>query len=250
MLKRVATAVLERLGLRITRADPPAHRVIPEISAEQRAAIAASAPYSMTALLRQWALVRAVEQAHARGLEGEIVECGVWKGGNLVLAALTARRVGWDAVIRGYDTFTGMTEPTAQDRNADTGRAAIHTFRRKRAGDHVDWCYAPVDEVRAILAREAPGADVRLVQGPVEETLRDRANLPERIAVLRLDTDWYESTKVELEVLFPRLVPGGVLLIDDYGEWAGARAAVDEYFAGRNAWFHYLDRTGRLLIKD
>lgn len=70
---------------------------------------------------------------------------------------------------------------------------------------------------------------LRFVVGPVEETLRTE-KIPQRIALLRLDTDWYESTRVELEVLLPRLSPGGVLIIDDYNHWAGSRRAVDEHF--------------------
>ena len=72
---------------------------------------------------------------------------------------------------------------------------------------------------------------------------------PERIALLRLDTDFYESTKAEMEILYPRLSRGGVLIVDDYGEWAGARKAVDEYFAGQPVWLHYVTHTVRLMIK-
>ena len=74
-----------------------------------------------------------------------------------------------------------------------------------------------------------PPERIHFVRGPVEETLP--AGAPDEIALLRLDTDWYESTRHELEHLYPRLAAGGVLLVDDYGHWEGARKAVDEYFA-------------------
>jgi hypothetical protein len=75
--------------------------------------------------------------------------------------------------------------------------------------------------------------------------------LPEQIAVLRLDTDFYESTRHELRHLYPRLVHGGVLIIDDYGHWAGARKAVDEYIAeeGIRLLLNRIDYTGRIAIK-
>lgn len=91
---------------------------------------------------------------------------------------------------------------------------------------------------------------MHFIKGKVEDTLRDERNLPEKIAVLRLDTDWYESTKVELEVLYPRLRPGGVLIIDDYGYWQGARKAVDEYFADRPVLLHRIDHTCRVMVKE
>jgi hypothetical protein len=87
-----------------------------------------------------------------------------------------------------------------------------------------------------------------LIAGKVEETLPEHA--PESIALLRLDTDWYESTRHELEHLFPRVVAGGVLLLDDYGHWKGSRKAVDEYFAaqGITMLLNRVDYTGRLGI--
>jgi hypothetical protein len=83
----------------------------------------------------------------------------------------------------------------------------------------------------------------------VEETIPQHA--PEQISVLRLDTDWYSSTKHELMHLFPRLSKNGVLIIDDYGHWAGARKAVDEYFADQTIQplLNRIDQTGRACIK-
>ena len=91
--------------------------------------------------------------------------------------------------------------------------------------------------------------NVQLITGKVEDTLLKKENLPQSISILRLDTDWYESTKIELEVLYPRLVKGGILIVDDYGLWNGSRRAVDEYFKDSNVWLHYIDEDCRLLIK-
>ena len=93
------------------------------------------------------------------------------------------------------------------------------------------------------------GPDVRFIVGKVEDTLTVPANLPDKIASLRLDTDWHASTKIELAVLYPRLAAGGVLILDDYGFWTGARAAVDEYFANRPMLFVPIDKSCRVGIK-
>ena len=96
---------------------------------------------------------------------------------------------------------------------------------------------------------ENKSKNVKLIQGDVAETLLESKNLPEKIAILRLDTDWYESTRIELERLYPLLEPGGVLIIDDYGHFDGARKAVDEYFKAERPWMHYVDYTCRLILK-
>src|SRR5205807_4683586 len=112
------------------------------------------------------------------------------------------------------------------------------------------WAYAPLDAVKdALRSTGYPEEHVRFVVGPVEETIP--AEMPERVALLRLDTDWYESTKHELEHLFPRLVRGGVLIIDDYGTWGGCRQAVDEYTAAHDLrlFLHRSDPSGRVAVK-
>lgn len=112
------------------------------------------------------------------------------------------------------------------------------------------WAIASLDDVkRNVRLTRYPEERITFVKGPVEQTLN--ATAPDHIAVLRLDTDWYESTKAELDHLYPRLAIGGVLIIDDYGHWQGARRAVDEYFAarGEHPFLHRTDYTGRVMIK-
>ena len=149
---------------------------------------------------------------------GDIVECGVWKAGNIIIARkMSPNRVCWL-----YDTFSGMTEPQDVDIHHDGWPA------KYKEG----WCAASVGEVSEILAdnRVLDNKLTRFVIGDVIQTLLVRENLPDKIALLRLDTDWYASTLVELQVLYPRLERGGFLIVDDYGHWQGARRAVDEYF--------------------
>jgi hypothetical protein len=120
-----------------------------------------------------------------------------------------------------------------------------------RAGGPVDarYDYLPYAEVRAMLMRTGyPAERMHFVPGLVEQTIPGRA--PERIALLRLDTDYYESTKHELAHLYPRIGAGGVLIVDDYGHWCGSREAVDEYIAEHRLplLLQRIDYTARLAI--
>jgi O-methyltransferase len=165
----------------------------------------------------------ALKYIDAQKVAGDIVECGVWRGGNIMLARMVApQRVCWL-----YDTFTGMPKPGPYDMKRD-GTLAQEILDRKK----IAMSRAPLDEVVQGF-RDLGLFDERYLKfivGNVEHTLLAEENLPKQIALLRLDTDWYESTKVELEILYPRLVKGGVLIVDDYGHWQGCRKAVDDYF--------------------
>lgn len=248
-MRKIIDATLKPLGVRLERIRAAPSFYIPEIRDFEAEVIAIGARYSMTTLERQWAFVQAIEHIHHERIEGDIAECGVWRGGNLIIAALLKERLGLSAQIWGYDTFEGMSAPSEADRAIHYKEVAAQTFEKKRRGEFSDWCYSEIHEVQSNIKRHVPSTDVRLIKGKVEDTLIDEVNLPERLAILRLDTDWYESTKIELEALYPRLMPGGVLIIDDFGDWAGAKLAVEEYFADRPIWLHRVDRACRLAIK-
>ncbi|MBU0752557.1 MAG: TylF/MycF family methyltransferase [Gammaproteobacteria bacterium] len=208
---------------------------------------------SMTSPERLFATLLACRHVEERGITGDFVECGVWRGGNSLIAAQVFGSQGANGrMVRLFDTFAGMTAPTDDDfTNADSVAARIK-FEQSQRETHNEWCYASLDDVRNNFSVAGLLADnVRFVKGDVCQTLSDPANLPDRIAVLRLDTDWYESTKVELEVLWPLLQPGGILMVDDYGHWGGAKKAVDEFFASRQRpFFSYIDATGRIAVKE
>ncbi len=230
-------------------------RRFPEATAADLRNMASVREFTMTSQERLWALVSAVRYVEGRNLEGDYVECGVWRGGSIMTAALTLIELGVRTRdIWLFDTFEGMSKPTAEDVSLKDGRHAGEKWLATRTGDDsAAWCDAGIDEVARNVARTGyPRERLRFVKGKVEDTLRDTDHLPGRIALLRLDTDWYASTKAEMEVLFPRLVAGGVLILDDYGHWAGSKQAVDEYFASHG--LHYLlnrtDRAGRMMIKD
>lgn len=209
------------------------------------------APYTMTSRERMYALWQAVNHVTASGVEGDIVECGVWRGGSAMLAAMTlAERGDVDRRVWLYDTFEGMPAPGPMDAIGAEGEDPHAEWASRDAGDHNEWCHSPLEEVQANMrATGFPLERIEFVAGKVEETIP--ATSPERIAVLRLDTDWYESTRHELAHLYPRLAPGGVLLIDDYGHWDGARRAVDEFLAesGTQILLARIDQTGRMGVK-
>ncbi len=201
--------------------------------------------FTMTSAERLFGLSEAVRFVAAAGIPGDFVECGVWKGGSALLMARVLSEVGdTSRPIWLYDTFTGMAEPTAED-----GQVARSRWQQARQRDsHTDWCFSPLQEVQSVMERSAyPPDKLLFVAGKVEDTIPSQA--PDRIALLRLDTDWYGSTLHELVHLWPRLSPGGVLIIDDYGHWEGARRAVDEFFAATPILMHRLDYTGRAIQK-
>ena len=208
------------------------------------------APYTMTSVDRQVALIHAVRYLVQRGIDGCFVECGVWRGGSSMAAALTLKLEGVEnRHLYLFDTFEGMTKPTNADKTVDGTLAQTHL------DEDVDrtgyWCVAGLEEVRRNMHSTGyPRERVHFIKGPVETTIPSQAPA-EPVALLRLDTDWYESTRHELIHLYPRLVSGGVLLIDDYGHWEGARRAVDEFLAKLSPapYLHRIDYTGRLLIK-
>ena len=208
--------------------------------------------FTMTSAERMFALYSSVNYVARYGIPGDFVECGVWRGGSSMLTAETFLLRGErDRKLFLLDTYQGMAEPQDCDVDRDGGMARDKWGPRQRQG-YTDWCYAPKEEVRRNMARTGyPEDAVRLVEGDVKDTLPGTAAEIEAISILRLDTDWYESTRCELEWLFPKLSPLGVLIVDDYGHWLGARKAVDEYFAAypRPALLQRIDTTGRLLLK-
>jgi hypothetical protein len=147
-----------------------------------------------------------------------------------------------------YDTFDGMSEPTKADVSYDDQNA--ENLLNKHKKDNPVWAYSTLETVEQTMSLSGyPKSQIHYIKGKVEDTIP--SSLPGKIALLRLDTDWYESTKHELIHLFPKLIRGGVLIIDDYGFWKGARKAVEEYFAENNIQIllNRLDDTARIAIK-
>ena len=250
--ERVISAVARRFGLQIARVSSLDNRLPLEATPEDAAAIAALRPFTMTSAERLWALINATRYVCDTGVPGDFVECGVWRGGSVMaMAGELASRGTRDRRIWLYDTFAGMTAPTEKDIEADTGTTAAQMLKTTDIGDGNNvWCVASRSDVeRNVYSTNYPRDQFVFVEGDVTRTLSTQA--PESVALLRLDTDWYESTRASLESLYPRLSPGGVCILDDYGHWQGARAAVDEYFKERGIrpFMLPIDYSGRLFIK-
>lgn len=208
-------------------------------------------PFTLTSNERIYALLQATKYVIHNDVPGDIIECGVWRGGSMMAVALTLlKEKKSEKDLYLFDTYEGMSKPTDQDVSFE-GRKADNQFEEnKRNEDSADWCFASLDEVKQNVIKTCYNTEkLHFIKGKVENTLPEHA--PKQIALLRLDTDWYESTKHELIHLFPRLVSGGVLILDDYGYWAGAKKAVDEYFSQTKTQIllNRVDQTGRIAIK-
>lgn len=202
------------------------------------------------------ALVDGVRYCVARDVPGAFAECGVWRGGSVLAMILALQQLGIEnRDIYLYDTFEGMTRPTEQDVSELDG-PALEAWHEAEGTDRRAWeevfgsgAFSEQAVRELLLATGYPAERLRFVRGPVEETVP--AMTPDELALLRLDTDWYQSTRHELVHLFPLLQPGGVLIVDDYGHWRGARQAVDEYFSSHHPplLLSRIDYSGRLAIK-
>jgi hypothetical protein len=206
---------------------------------------------------RLFATIQACKYVLDADIAGDFIECGVWRGGNSIIAAGIFELYKSNKKVYLYDTFEGMTTPTSNDKDMEGNYAQDLLPTTKGINDI--WCYASIDDVKNNFSKiNLMSEKIIFIKGDVENTLNlcsggggVNENIPDNISVLRLDTDWYESTKKEMEVLYPKVTIGGVLLLDDYIYWEGAKKAVDEYFSknGRKPLLHPIDYNGRLAIK-
>jgi O-methyltransferase len=244
-------SAIRTLGFDIIRYGSPsdeAHK-FPDLSLQEREVLRQVAGFTMTSIERQVALVQAVRYIVNQGIDGCFVECGVWRGSSMAIALTLSQEGQSNRDLYLYDTFEGMSTPTTVDRSVDGISAQTHLERDVNKINH--WCVAGIDDVRSNMDSTGnPKDHIQIIKGPVETTLPSHAP-KNQIALLRLDADWYESTRHELIHLFPLMSEGGVLIIDDYGHWEGARKAFDEYFGDlpRKFYLHRIDYTGRLLVK-
>ncbi len=222
-------------GLELRRASRPRTEPFDDIFEQVK-------PFTLTSRERVPVLCETVAHVVRVGIPGDFVECGVWRGGSSMAAALAFMRCGdTRRDLHLFDTFEGMPPASPDDKDAETGEQALHEW------NGVPIARAAQEEVRTNTA--STGYDMARIhfhRGMVEETIPAQA--PQQIAILRLDTDWYESTRHELDWLWPRVTPGGFLIVDDYGHFTGAKKAVDDFFGGK-AFLFRIDYTGRLVMK-
>ena len=208
-------------------------------------------PYTMTSPERVSVLIDAVKYVVENRVDGAFVECGVWKGGSAMAMALTLRELDQESRdIYLYDTFSGMVAPSDIDISHQWGSAQEIFSLKKTSDDTSDWCMASLDEVKRNLNSTLyPKNYIHFVRGDVKSTIP--TVLPKKISILRLDTDWYSSTKHELIHLFPLLSKNGILIIDDYSCWEGSKKAVDEYISENNLclFLSRIDSSAIILVK-
>jgi O-methyltransferase len=252
LLKQTVKATFNRLGLEIRKRPRSDTNQIAPVLVDQPAwinqIIERVRPYTMTGPERVATLCNAVEYIEAASIEGDIVECGVWKGGSMMAAALSLLHLKkQQREFYLYDTYEGMTDPTEKDITI-SGKSAW-VILDELADVYPRRGSSPLSEVQTNMGATGYPVDlIHYVKGRVEDTIAQK--VPDQIAILRLDTDWYESTMYELERLWPRLAIGGICIIDDYGFWKGCRQAVSEYFENKPVFLNRVDETARLIVKQ
>lgn len=244
-MKKTINKILKTLGYEITSVNTKTQSMEKDFLKKYELC----KDYTMTDVHRMYATYQAVRYCIINNIQGSFVECGVWKGGHTMMMALKLKATKQNRYIWLYDTFEGMSEPTKHDvyRNKVIAK---NKYLQTNKGETTNWCYSPIEEVENNM-KKTGYSDKRImyIKGDVARTLKKWT--PSKIALLRLDTDFYESTKAELETLYPKLSKGGVLLIDDYDAWQGSRKAVDEYFLKHNIkpLLHLTGNGGRIMIK-
>lgn len=208
-------------------------------------------PYTMTSKEAMYSLYSSTKYIEEAKIPGDFVECGVWKGGNIMLIAKVLNNLKiYDKKIFLYDTFRGMPKPSKIDLKIKDLSSAYDKWKKNQNKKYNSWCYAPLQVVKKnVFSVGYPKKNFIFVKGKIENTIPKI--IPNKIAILRLDTDFYSSIKHGLIHLFPRLSKGGVLIIDDYEYWSGAKKAVDEYIKQNKIpiLLIRIDSTVRLGIK-
>jgi O-methyltransferase len=249
---RLAKSFINSFGFDIVRFDSLNSRISYPLDFDAIAVdiIQSVLPYTQTSPERIYALCEAVRYVVANQIPGDFVECGVWKGGSMMAVALTLLSLDDQSrKLYLYDTFDGMTEPSDNDISITGVSAKKMLMSSSKTQDNSIWCFAGIEDVKkAVLSTGYNPNNIHFMQGKVEDTIPSQS--PSNIALLRLDTDWYESTYHELIHLYPCLSSGGVIIIDDYGHWQGARKAVDEYISKHNVklLLNRVDYTGRIGV--
>jgi len=245
-MKKLIKRVLLQLGYKVTSTSK---KGFPDFDDQFWNIYLQAKENSLTTVERMYALYQATRYVVENNIEGAIVECGVWKGGSVMISAATLKNLNAVRDLYLYDTFEGMSEPTEKDitfRN----ESAYQNWDKIKSSQSIILCYSTLEEVQKnVFSTGYSQEKFHFIKGKVENTIP--ANIPDKISILRLDTDWYESTYHELKHLYDRVTKNGVIILDDYGYWKGAREATDQFFSEINfkPLLQRIDHSGRILIK-
>ena len=254
MIKKLIQNTLFSFGLKIIKIENDFLNKIPiEATEDERKLIKKIRGLSMTGSLRMWALIVAFKSILQNNIEGDFVETGVWKGGNLILIQKLIEKYGIkDKKIIGYDTFEGFPKGSNFDKDFNNVNADDYFLSKDNVENSDSFnSFVGINDVKKNFNDNSKiNNNLILIKGKTQESLLNEKNIPKKISLLRLNTSFYESTKIELEILYPRLQKGGYLIIDDYGFWQGSRKAVDDYFNDKKIALHFIDHTCRIMLKQ
>jgi len=247
-LKGSINSLVKKFGYEIIPADTLDLKRFPlGMPEKQKIMVRRLSEFSMTSYGTLGVLMDAVRYVIKNNIQGDVVECGIGKGGSIMAIAETLIDLeSFEKEIFLYDTYEGFPEPGKFDINFKNETASMIKQREFEKGRK--WgMVATLKEVKKnVFSTKYPEHKFKFIKGKVEDTIPK--HIPEKISILRLDTDFYESTKHELIHLFPRLSKYGILIIDDYGHWSGSRKAVDEYFLERTPiFFQTTSKNGDIL---
>jgi len=248
IFKNLINKIADQMGYSIINNN----QKIAELSKKDNDYIDLVSKFSMTPKIRIYNLLQALRHLKIKKIDGDYVECGVWKGGNVLLFKKFLENEDFSQRnIYAFDTFEGMTNPDENDFEINTNISATKLLKNDKKKETNVWGVCSLENVKKNISKYVNNLEnIHFVKGPVEITLNEAKNIPKKISLLRLDTDWYQSTKKELEALYEKVSSGGVIIIDDYGHWGGSKKAVDNFFSDKYVWMHYVDYACRLIIKD
>ena len=254
LIKKLLLKIIETKGYKLIKLEDNFNKLPVELSDKDRLILdyINKNELTMTPTSRLIATLQLCKYVVENDIPGHFVECGVWRGGHAILAKKIFEALGSNKEVYMYDTFLGMSKPDEVDVSYINEKKAIIDYEISEREEHNNWCYASLEDVKN-NCKEA-GLDmsgIHFIKGDVCETLDEIDLLPNKICIMRLDTDWYKSTLKELEVLYPLLSNKGALIIDDYGHWLGSKKAVDQYFTKKeiSPLFHIIDYSSRLCLK-
>ena len=246
-LKKFVIKFFDLLGYELKRKNNFNDRwgnFIAELSDYRKKQIKYFQKITLASELNLWSIYQSLKYINDENIEGDIVECGVYNGNTMAFIGEINDELNLNKKIWGYDTFNGFVENSFTDNDIDL------KTRRKVKNDTSDIYYTLNEVKKNIIQNNKKNFDKYIfIEGDILETLNNKDNYPNKISFLRLDTDIYKTTKKQLEILYEKLVKGGVLHIDDYGLCPGVKTAVDNFFSNKNIWLHRVDMTCRYLIK-
>ena len=248
-LKKIFKYFFNIFGFEIKRKNSWLDRhkdTVVELNYNTKKILKKSEKYLNASVPNGFAIIQSLQHVKKNKIKGDIVETGVFHGGGLMLISHTLNYLKLKKKIWGYDTFAGVPKINIK-KDRYLGKGKIKQINEEENENRK--FYPSIEDVKNNLKKNGFVKLPKLIKGDTKKTLKKEKNLPKKISLLRLDTDFYESTLSELKILYPRLSKNGVLMIDDYGHHAGCKKAVDEYFKNKNIWLHRVDYTARLMIK-